>query len=179
VGGLNTSAGQVGVAPDTKSLRILERDANHMAFTCERLFVMNWRISTNLADVKRCSQLISEFAERFSPKRIGLLTVIELNALMPSSSSRNELAKLMRVNTPYLVRSAVGYEGTGFRGAAFRGASTGIALLSNHQFPHRIFAGVPAATEWLASALASELGSTVSGRTLAEIVNRVRALPPL
>jgi hypothetical protein len=178
VGRLNMSAAQAGIAPDTTSLRILERDANHMAFTCDRLFVMNWRVSTNLEAVKRCSQLIKDFAESFLLKRIALLTVIELEALMPSSPARTELAKLMRRNTPYLVRSAVGYEGTGFRGAAFRGASTGIALLSNHQFPHRIFAGVPAATDWLASGLASELNSAVTGKSLAAIVNKARTLPP-
>jgi hypothetical protein len=56
---------------------------------------------------------------------------------MPSSEARKALADLMSM--PQLIRgSAVIMEGTGFRAAAVRRVVTGFALLSHHEFPHRI-----------------------------------------
>ena len=168
---------RTGVAGPAAGTRIVATDSNHLVFTFDRMFVMNWRVDTTRMAVSRVSQAITNFATSFTPARIILLTVIEVSASMPPADARDMLAKLMKVNTPYLIRSAVGYEGSGFRGAAFRAVSTGIAVLSNHEFPHRIFAGIPLATEWLAAGLSEELGQTVKGTTLADLVHRVRHPP--
>ena len=169
------SAAKLG-AQRANAPRILARDDDHLIFTCERLFTMIWKRETMLNAVNDTSRFITEFSESLSPKRIGLLTLIEVSAGMPSTAARAALAKLMKLNTPFLIRSAVGYEGTGFRGAAFRGVSTGIAVLSNHQFPHRIFAGVEAATDWLAEGMTNELDMALSGPSLARTVQQIRRL---
>lgn len=95
-----------------------------------------WRHETTLAGIQSSNKLVAEVA-RHHPKGIALLTVISEVAPMPSSEARKALADLMC--THRLIRcSAVIMEGTGFRAAAVRSVVTGLALLSHHEYPHRI-----------------------------------------
>jgi hypothetical protein len=174
---LTASAPPRGIVQNAIGPRLLVRDRDHVVFTYDRVVAMIWQHDTTEAAVSQASRLVAGFVQRLTPKRFCLLTVVEISATAPSSGSRAGLAKLLQDNTPYLIRSAVGYEGTGFRGAAFRGVATGIAVLSNHPFPHRIFAGVPDATEWLASGLSSELGGALQGVALADVVRKMRQVP--
>jgi hypothetical protein len=47
-------------------------------------------------------------------------------------------------------------------------------VLSRHQFPHRVFAELGKATDWLALGLSSELPEPASGFLLSEAVRSVR-----
>jgi hypothetical protein len=176
---MNSESAVVSVEEPTFSsgvsrVNVLERDENHTAFTYGRLFVMIWHVDTKLGAVNFVSRHITEFACEQTPRRIGLLTVVEEHVSMPSAEARAGLAVLMQMNAPYLVRSAVAYEGTGFKAAAIRAVSTGIALLSKHSFPHRIFSGVGAATAWLGEGMTTALGTRHPGAQLARAVDDVR-----
>lgn len=172
----NAAVARIGLAQRATGMRVLARDNDHLVFTYDRLFTMVWRHETHAAAVSRAMQLLDTFAESLTPKRFCLLTVVEPTAPLPPSAARAALARLLRINADYLIRSAVGYEGAGFRAAAVRGVATGIAVLSNHQFPHRIFAGVEPATEWLASGLANEMDGQINGTALADVVHSVRRM---
>jgi len=174
---LSNAASRIEVDPHTIGLHIMAHDGDHLVFTYQRLFSMIWQHQTAPTAVNRAFQYVRDFAESQSPRRFCLLTVIESSATMPSSPARARLAMLMRECSAHVIRSAVGFEGSGFRGAAIRGVATGIAVVSKHQFPHRIFADVEAATEWLADGLTSELG-VVKGHELAEVVRVARRLSP-
>lgn len=158
--------------------RLLVRDRDHIVFTYDRVFVMIWQNDTTQAAVNQANKFVVSFADRLTPKRFCLLTLVEVTATAPSAGARSGLAKMLQDNTPYLIGSAVGYEGSGFRGAAFRGVATGIAVLSNHQFPHRIFSGVGAAAEWLATGLTRELGAPFSGEAFAAAIQKMREVGP-
>jgi len=161
-------------SPSASRVNLLERDENHTVFTYGRLFVMMWHVDTMLGAVNFVSRHITEFACDLTPRRIGLLTVVEEHVSMPSAEARAGLAVLMQMKAPYLIRSAVAYEGSGFKAAAIRAVSTGIALLSNHSFPHRIFSGVGAATAWLGEGMTTALGTRHPGAQLARAVEDVR-----
>lgn len=154
--------------------KLLSEDQNHLFFCSARLFTMLWRKETTVEAVVKAQRLIRRFAEEQLPKRIALLTIIESGAFLPGAGTREELAQLMRVNSDYLVRSAVAQEGTGFKASAFRSVATGIALLSHHSFPHRVFASVEMATQWLVKGLSDELRSPVSGHVVASSVRSAR-----
>ena len=82
------SAAKFGGPQRTAAPRILARDDDHLIFTCERLFTMIWKRDTMLNSVNDTSRFITEFSASLSPKRIGLLTLIEVSAGMPSPAAR-------------------------------------------------------------------------------------------
>jgi hypothetical protein len=135
---------------------------------------MIWLRETRLDAVTRANQFVTQFAESLWPARFSLLTLVEANAPLPTSGARAGLAHMLRANADALVCSAVAFAGSGFRAAAVRGVATGIAVMSNHQFPHRIFASIDEAADWLAQGVQSELGEHTDGRRLAQTVQRLR-----
>ncbi len=161
---------------DVEGFHVLASDYNHTAFTYGALFAVLWHVDTLAAPVNVVSRMIGEFAAQQPRNRIGLLGVVEANGNLPPADARAALSRLLQVNSPWLIRSAVAFEGSGFKAAAVRGAATGIALLSRQNFPHRIFGGVSAATAWLAEGLAAELGISANGEELAAVIAQVRAL---
>ena len=62
----------------------------------------------------------------------------------------------------------------GVRAAAVRGVATSIALLSQHEFPHRIFQGADAALRWLGEGLIAELGAGPSAEELSRALEHTR-----
>jgi hypothetical protein len=156
-------------------LDVLESDRDHTVFTYGRFLVLIWHGETQPGAVKIASRHIGEFISRLNPPRIGSLTIVDVVAAPPSHDARAALAELMKVHASSVIASAVALEGDGFKAAANRCVSTGIALLSRHRFPHRVFAGVRQASLWLAPAVNEEMSSPVNGNSLAKVVAEVRS----
>lgn len=154
--------------------RVLVHDRDHFVFTLDRFFAMVWRRETRIDAVKRVNRIITDFAASLAPQRFCLLTLVEAGAPMPPAGSRAGLAHLLHANAEFLVASAVAYEGSGFRAAAVRGVATSIAVMSNHQFPHRVFSSVFEATDFLTTELERELGGRVDGRKLLDALHNLR-----
>ena len=49
-----------------------------------------------------------------------------------------------------MVVSAVIFEGSGFKSAAVRGVVTGMTMLAQQRYPHRVFATIEEASGWYA-----------------------------
>jgi hypothetical protein len=118
-------------------------------------------------------RVAAEFATRLAPPRFCLLTVVEAGAPLPTAQARAALARLLHQN-PHLIRSAVAFEGSGFRAAAVRAVATSIAVLAQHQFPHRIFPAAGEALRWLAEGLSRELGHAPSADELERVLDHTR-----
>jgi hypothetical protein len=157
--------------------RVWASDRDHVIVSCDRFFTMIWQRETRLDAVNSANRFVTQFAESLWPARFCLLTLVEADAPLPTSGARAGLAHMLRANADYLVSSAVSFEGSGFRAAAVRGVATGIAVMSNHQFPHRVFARVDEAADWLVRALSDELGQRQDERQLLQTVNRLRQAP--
>jgi hypothetical protein len=157
---------------------VLAHDRDHFVFTFDRFFTMVWRRETRIDAVKRVNRVITEFATSLAPQRFCLLTLVEAGAPLPPAGSRAGLAHLLHANAEFLVASAVAFEGSGFRAAAVRGVATSIAVMSNHQFPHRIFSSVLEATDFLTTELSDELGGRVDGRKFLGTLQSLRAGTP-
>lgn len=150
------------------------RNHDHVAFRYARMFSIIWRLETTPDAVQRAQRLVQDFVRSLSPPRFCLLNIVEETADKPSAEARSRLQDLLRSSARGLIRSAVVYEGTGFRAAAVFGVATSLAVLSRHQFPHRVFAELGKATDWLALGLSGELGEPTSGFELSEAVRSVR-----
>jgi hypothetical protein len=133
---------------------------------------MVWRRDTVASVARRVHAGIVQFARQH--ERIGVVTLIEERASLPPVDARKELAALMNEVEPFAVRSAVICEGTGFRAAAFRAASTGIALLANYSFPHRVFASIELGGAWLIKGLTEEMGAKYRVQEIGRAVNQIR-----
>jgi hypothetical protein len=157
---------------------VLVHDRDHFVFTCDRFFVMVWRRETRIDAVKRVNRIVTDFAVSLTPQRFCLLTLVEAGAPLPPAGSRAGLAHLLHANADFLVASAVAFEGSGFRAAAVRGVATSIAVMSNHQFPHRVFSSVFQATDFLVGELERELGGHVDGRKLLDGLHNLRTGSP-
>jgi hypothetical protein len=155
--------------------RVLARDADHLVFTQDRVFAMVWVGDTRVDAVAQSLRLAAEFAAGLTPPRFCLLTVVEQEASLPSTPARTGLARLLQRNSAHLIGSAVAFEGSGFRAAAVRGVATSIALLSRHEFPHRVFSGTDAALSWLGEGIARERGAGPSGDELARALQHMRS----
>ena len=71
-----------------------------------------------------------------------------------------------------MMLSAVVHEGTGFRAAAVRSVVTGLAMMANLPYPHKVFATVDDAGRWLH--MNSPVGKKWEARGLIEAVREVR-----
>jgi hypothetical protein len=153
-------------------IKIFESDEHHCVGSWGDIYVMVWRRDTVASTARRVHADIVAFAR--THKRIGVVTLIEERASLPPADARKVLAALMNEGEPYTIRSAVVCEGTGFRAAAFRAASTGIALLANYSFPHRVFASVELGGAWLVKGVNEETGATYRVQEISRVVNQIR-----
>ncbi len=121
-----------------------------------KLALVVYRRETTLAMVSRLSALVRERAKRGNPF-FGGIAVVEEHSPLPPAEVRNRIAQDVLLASGWKI-SALVYEGSGFRAAAVRGVILGIGLLAKPPFPHRSFATVGSAAEWIADR-AGELGA--------------------
>jgi hypothetical protein len=115
--------------------------------TCRTAFVVIWHNETSKAGVQLLSNWFAKFVKT-QTKGVGLITIVEADAPLPSGRAREDLAKFMADNNQVIKTSVVVFEGTGFRAAAVRSVVTGLTMLARQAFPHKVFSAADVALEW-------------------------------
>ena len=154
--------------------QVLVRDGDHLIYSQGRLLVAVWKLETRPDAVKQLVQFAADLAARLGPPRFCLLVIVEESAIPPPAAVRADLATMLRLSTPHLIRFATVIEGTGFRAAAVRGVMTSIAVLSRQEFPHRVFSNAETALLWLVEGLSTELGPAPGVGELVRALDDVR-----
>ena len=132
------------------SLKVVTPD--YCIATWSSVLVLIWRVNTTMDAVAAVRHEI-EALGRAHPQGIGLLTIVEQAAPVPSSEARNGLARTLADFGKIIRHSAVVHEGSGFRAAAIRGVVTGLTMLARPPYPHKVFSTLDSAALWLASGL--------------------------
>ena len=70
------------------------------------------------------------------------------------------------------------FEGSGFRAAAVRSVVVGLTMLAKQGFPHKVFANLPDAADWLDAELAHTVADPFSARDLCRAIRELRARIP-
>lgn len=114
----------------------------------ERLYIIIWRQDTTVAAVNRIGTIFRELWAGGAGPQL-LLTVVRPEAAMPPADARKALSAYLLSCAGRLLYSSVAFEGEGFKAAAVRGVITGLNLVSQLPFPHKIFPRVHEAATWL------------------------------
>lgn len=152
-----------------------ERDFTLMSF--KDVFVVIFHHDTTVGGATTLRNRYATFAAQHAAGA-GLLTIVEPGAPMPNSEAREALAKFMTENSDSILVSGVAYEGSGFRAAAVRSVVTGLTMLARQPFPHKVFATIDDASEWMITKMRG--GGLVASevRELIEAVSAARAELP-
>jgi len=110
--------------------------------------VAYWRYHTNAEYVPELEAAALRAHKAFGGS-IGLIQVVPASAITPDSRARGALVQMLRSLNGFVSHSAIVHEAEGFRAAMIRSIVTGVAALSNPGFPHRVFAEVPEAANWM------------------------------
>jgi hypothetical protein len=126
--------------------RVSEQTSDHTFGTWNHLVIVVWKHETTVSALRGSGALVRALAkERGFP--VGLLTIVEDGAPLPSTEARKVAAEVLH-GVPIKL-SAMVFEGQGFRAASVRGVITGIGLLARTPYPHRTFATVKDAAIWI------------------------------
>jgi hypothetical protein len=128
---------------------VLHAERDFAVGKCGPVYIVIWKVDTTEVGMRRVADL---FRATSLPQRIGMLTVVDENATMPSSEARNLGAAFLAKNSNRIVASAVVHEGSGFKAAAVRAVVTGLSMLARQPFPHKVVPEVQPATSWLCEA---------------------------
>ncbi len=137
---------------EQRAARIVALEPDYCLAVWEQVFIVIWRHDTTMDGVRALERQHTEHGQAH-PGGGGLLTIIEQGAPMPSSEVRTALAKFMTAGARFIRSSAVAFEGAGFRAAAVRGVVTGLTMLARQPYPHKVFATMPEAIQWLGTSL--------------------------
>jgi hypothetical protein len=113
----------------------------------EHFYMDIWRVNTTAVGLNALLQGFHDFRSNF-PEGVGLITIVEPGAPLPSAEVRQGAARVLTEVAPYVRYSAVVFEGTGFRAAAVRGVVTSMIMLGRPSYPHRVFGSVTEACNW-------------------------------
>jgi hypothetical protein len=141
--------------------------------TWDSIFILIWRHDTTNEGIETLRHKLEHFG-RSRPQGLGLVTIVEQEAPMPTSAVREKMAGLMADISKVLKCSAVVFEGTGFRAAAVRGVVTGLMLLARQPYPHKVFASMTDGCSWLGSNLRDKQGWEVDPRKLTRAIDELR-----
>jgi hypothetical protein len=122
-------------------------DPDHLIATWRNVVILVWRRETLVAAVDAAQDVYDKLALA-NPGGLFLLTVVEAGAPPPSQEARYALARFLSSGAGRMILSAVVHEGSGFRAAFVRGVVTGLALLANLPYPHKVFGSVEEAATW-------------------------------
>jgi hypothetical protein len=103
----------------------------------QQIFAVIWRRETSVEAALHLRYACADFA-REHPRGIGLLTVVGASAPLPTAAARKAVADFLAEGSAYIKCSAVVIEGSGFRSAAVRSVVTGLTLLAQQAYPHRV-----------------------------------------
>lgn len=136
---------------------VLHTERDFAVGKCGPVFIVIWKVDTTEKGMKRVADL---FRATSLPQRIGMLTVVDADATMPSAEARNLGAAFLAKNSNRIVASAVVHEGSGFKAAAVRAVVTGLSMLARQPFPHKVFSEVQPAASWLSASGVTGPGSS-------------------
>lgn len=138
------------IVPSRNDVRLVHLDNDMAVGTGNDIYVVIWRDRTTSEGVSVIAKTFSEYAKSHS-REVALITVIEPKARMPSAECRAALARTLAATSPYVLISAVAFEGEGFVAASIRGVVVGLTMLARQTFPHRVFKTVAEAADWIES----------------------------
>jgi hypothetical protein len=107
------------------------------------------------------------------PQGIVMLTLVGNDAHQPDSAAVKLLAAHMSNIAGHIQHSAVVFEGVGFRAAFIRAITTGLSLLANHPYPHRV-CSFDSAVGGVALAMTRANGSPVAPASVRRAVEELR-----
>jgi hypothetical protein len=159
--------------PPTADLaRLVERHPEFSLGVWRNLLVPVWLSRTTVfAAQKAIAQ--SEKLIRSYPEGIVMLTLIGNDAGKPDAAAVKLLAEHMSSIAGHIKHSAVVFEGTGFRAAFIRAVTTGLSLLANHPYPHRM-CEFDTAVEDVARAMSQAKGTPVLAVSVRRAVQDIR-----
>jgi hypothetical protein len=132
-----------------------------------------WRFNTTAADVLELQRAAGQ-AYDASGKPIALVQIVPGSAVTPDSHARTALARMLTTLHGRVAHSALVHEAEGFRAAMIRSIVTGVAVLSNPGFPHRVFSTLAESITWMTQA-----DPRFDGAKVNLAVAKVRAAVPL
>jgi hypothetical protein len=133
--------------------------------------ILVWRRETTQAGVDALHTEYDKLTQKY-PGGVFLLTIVEQGAPPPSSEIRKALAKFLARGAGRTILSAVVHEGTGFRAAFVRSVVTGLAVMTDLPYAHKVFATVEHASGWFRTN--SPAARAWRERELVEAANEVR-----
>jgi hypothetical protein len=126
------------------ALEEIHIDRDHVVGTWRNMLICVWRHQTEERAILNLRPVIDAL-KAANPTGIGMLTVVEPDADMPSAGARRELPLLLKQVAKGVACSALVFEGVGFRAAAIRALTTTFNMLAAQPFPHKVFSSIGAA----------------------------------
>jgi hypothetical protein len=123
--------------PSSQPWQVIARHPDYALASWQQIFAVIWRRETTASGAEDLRTKCGEFA-RANPRGIGLLTIVETGAPLPSSAERKSIADFLAGGSSFIRCSAVIFEGSGFRAAAVRSVVTGLTLMARQAYPHKI-----------------------------------------
>lgn len=151
---------------------VIDVTKDHLISTWRNVLILVWKHETTTDGVHKLKSTYQSLAEKY-PKNVFLLTIVEQDAPMPPSPVRVALADFLASCGGKMVLSAVVHEGSGFRAAAVRSVVTGLAMMANLPYPHKVFANVDDAARWLH--MSSPVGKDWNDVSLVATVREARS----
>jgi hypothetical protein len=162
------------MAADDNTASVIALEHDYCFAGWNAIFIVIWRHDTTSDGVRNLDLKLRDH-EKAHPDGCGLLTIIEQGAPMPTSEVRTALARFMTEGARVIRSSAVAFEGAGFRAAAVRGVVTGLTMLARQPYPHKVFATMPDAAQWLGASLRETAKLNVDSAALLAALSDLRA----
>lgn len=159
-------------AEDGVDYKVVELDEDHVTGTAFNMIFMVWRRRTLEPAYRHAIQVIKELA-RSHPEGVGVLQVVEVDAVPPSPEAREAFRELL--NLDGISHYSVMHDGTGFKAAAVRAIVLGSQTLARPNFAHALHSSVAEAAEWHAS-MQRSIGRHESAVKIQRIVQDLRNL---
>jgi len=141
---------------DSNPLTVCRSNADCVIGAADGVAVALWVHQTRPEDVAALAEAAGR-ARRGPHRWVKLIQIVPDTAITPDAHARTALARMLRGLLGVVSHSVIVHEADGFRAAMVRSIVTGVAALSNPGFPHRVFARLPDAIEWMCE------GATVPG----------------
>jgi hypothetical protein len=162
----------MSVLGDKDNYELVEIDEDHAKATAFNMLFMIWRCRTTSEAYERATPLARALFAKF-PAGIGVLQVVEVDAVPPDSEARRKFVDFLRLKG--LKHYSVTHEGTGFKAASVRAIVAGGHALSRAVCEHSVHAKLSAAAAWHEQQQ-HELGRHDSAAEIEFIAQAVREL---
>lgn len=136
---------RAGAASSRAEVRIATPD--HVLATWKNVSLLVWRRETTIEGVRAARDVYDQLSKA-SPGGVFLCTIVEAKARAPDLEPRRALARFLANCSGTMIMSAVVHEGVGFTAAMVRSVVTGLALVANLPYPHKVFPTLSDADTW-------------------------------